>query len=85
MDHAYEGNETLRLVGGLGMTPVAPQKANRKTEWDCDRGTRKRRNGIKRQLFRFNGRRRIFARLEWLDIICFASIHFTPVVKMIKR
>ena len=55
MDRACEGNKTRRLVRDLEMTPVAPPKANRKAEWNCDRETYKRRNEIERLFRRFKG------------------------------
>ena len=54
MDRARGGDETRRLVEEMGMTPVAPPKANRKAE----RETCKLRNEVERLFRRFKGCRR---------------------------
>ena len=85
MDRACEGDETLRLVRELGMTPVVPPKANRRAEWDFDRETYKRRNGTERLFRRIKGCRRIFTRFEKLDVMYAAFLCFALIVEIIKR
>ena len=80
LTRAYERDETLQLVRSLGMTPVVPPKANRKTECDFELRACERGNRNERPFRRLNDCRRIFTRLEKLDMICFA-----PVVEVIRR
>lgn len=84
MDRAYEGDETRQLVLDLGMTPVVPPKANRLVKWDYDRTIYKRRNEVERLFRRLKGYRRIFSRLEKLDVMYRAFLNFALIVDMIK-
>ncbi len=85
MDRACEGDETLRLVRDLEMTPVVPPKSNRRAEWDFDRETYKRRNEVERLFRRLKGYRRIFTRFEKLDTMYAAFLCFALIVEIIKR
>ena len=84
MDRAYEGDETRQLVLDLGMTPVVPPKANRLVKWEYDRTIYKRRNEVERLFRRLKGYRRIFSRLEKLDVMYRAFLNFALIVDMIK-
>ena len=85
MDRACEGDETLELARELGMTPVVPPKSNRRSKWDFDRETYKRRNGTERLFRRIKGCRRIFTRFEKLDKMYVAFLSFALIVEIIKR
>ena len=85
MDRACEGDETLELARELGMTPVVPPKSNRRSKWDFDRETYKRRNEVERLFRRLKGYRRIFTRFEKLDVMYAAFICFALIVEIIKR
>ena len=84
MDRAYEGDEMRQLVLNLGMTPVAPPKANRLVKWDYDRTIYKCRNEVERLFRRLKGYRRIFSRFEKLDVMFRAFLNFTLIVDMSK-
>ena len=68
----------------LGRTPVVPHKANRLIKWDHDRSICKRRNEAGRLFRRLKGYRRIFSRLEKLDVMYRAFLNFDRIVHMIK-
>ncbi len=85
MDRACEGDETLELARELGMTPVVPPKSNRRSKWDFDRETYKRRNEVERLFRRIKGCRRIFTRFEKLDAMYAAFLCFALIIEIIKR
>ena len=85
VDRAYEGDETLELARELRMTPVVPPKSNRRSKWDFDRETYKRRNEVERLFRRTKGCRRIFTRFEKLDAMYAAFLCFALIVEIIKR
>ena len=85
MDRACEGDETLELARELRMTPVVPPKSNRRSKWDFDRETYKRRNEVERLFRRIKGYRRIFTRFEKLDAMYAAFLCFALIVEIIKR
>ena len=84
MDRACEGNETRQLVLDLGMTPLVPRKANRVIKWDYDRPLYKRRNKVQRLSRRLKGDRRIFSRVEKLDVMYRAFLNCALIMNMIK-
>jgi transposase len=81
MDRAYEGDETRLLVLDLGMIPVVPPKSNSITSWEYDRALYKKRNEVERLFRRLKGFRRIFSRLEKLDVVFFAFLHYALIVE----
>ena len=82
MDRAHKSDETCRLVEKMGMTPVAPPKANRKADRDYDRETYKLRNEIERRFWRFKGCRRPFTRFDKLDATFLGFLYLAAVVAM---
>mgnify|MGYP001474891191 CR=1 FL=1 len=80
MDRAYEGDETRQRAWDLGYVPVVPPKLNRLIPWAYDRVMYKRRNEIERLFRRLKGFRRLFSRVEKLDVLFVAFIHFALIV-----
>ncbi len=79
MDRAYEGDETRQLALDLGFAPVVPPHPNRVSPWQYNRAMYKRRNEIERLFRRLKGFRRIFSRLEKLDLMFIAFINFALI------
>jgi transposase len=84
VDRAYEGDQTRQLVLDLGMIPVVPPKSNRLHPWDSDRSIYKKRNEIERLFRRLKGFRRIFSRLEKLDVVFLALLCFALIVEALR-
>jgi len=84
LDRTYESNETRQLVLDLGMIPVVSPKSNRLHPWEYDRALYKRRNEIERLFRRPKGFRRIFSRLEKLDVIFLAFLSFAFIVEALR-
>jgi transposase len=84
MDRAYEGDETRQLALDLGFIPVVPPKHNRVTPWEYNRVMYKRRNEIERLFRRLKGFRRIFSRLEKLDVMFMAFINFALITEGLR-
>ncbi len=80
MDRAYEGNETRQLALALGFMPVAPPLSTRVRPWAYDREMYQRRNEIERLFRRLKGFRRIFSRLEKLDVLFLGFISFALIL-----
>ena len=80
MDRAYEGDETRQLAVELGYVPVVPPKQNRRTPWDYDHARYTRRNAIERLFRRLKGFRRLFSRLDTLDVMFVVVINFALIV-----
>ena len=83
MDRAYEGDKTRGIVETLGMTPVAPPKANRKVKWDYDKDLYKLRNEVERLFRRLKGYRRIYTRFEKFNAMFLGFLNFALVVEML--
>src|SRR5574338_1243137 len=81
MDRAYESDESRHLAVELGYVPVVPPKSNRLAPWEYDRVLYKRRNEIERLFRRLKGFRRIFSRVEKLDVMFVAFINFALIVE----
>ncbi len=84
MDRAYEGAQTKQLALELGYIPVVPPKTNRLEPWEYDRAMYKKRNEIERLFRRLKGFRRIFSRLDKLDIIFLSFTHFALIVEALR-
>ena len=84
MDRAYEGDEMRQLVLDLRLAPVVPPKSNRRNTWQYNKQIYKRRNEIERLFRRLKGFRRIFSRVEKLDIMFKAFINFALIIEMIS-
>ena len=84
MDRAYEGDETRQLVLSLGMIPVVPPKSNRIEPWEYDRALYKKRNEIERLFRRLKGFRRIFSRLEKLDVLFLGFLNFALIIEALR-
>jgi transposase len=84
MDRAYEGDETRQLAFDLGFTAVVPPKSTRVTAWHYSKAIYKRRNEIERLFRRLKGFRRIFSRLEKLDVMFTAFIHFALIADALR-
>lgn len=84
MDRAYEGAQTRQLALELGYIPVVPPKTNRLEPWEYDRAMYKKRNEIERLFRRLKGFRRIFSRLDKLDIIFLSFTHFALIVEALR-
>ena len=80
LDRAYEGDETRHLAVELGYVPVMPPKQNLRTPWEYDRVLYKRRNEIERLFRRLKGFRRLFSRVEKLDVMFIVFITFAFIV-----
>ena len=80
MDRAYEGNETRQLALDLGFAPVVPPLSTRVNPWTYDREMYKRRNEIERLFRRLKGFRRIFSRIEKLDVLFLGFISFALII-----
>jgi transposase len=80
MDRAYEGDETRQVAVELGYVPVVPPKQNRLAPWEYDRALYRRRNEIERLFRRLKGFRRIFTRVDKLDVMFVAFINFALIV-----
>ena len=80
---AYEGDETRQLVLELEMLPVVPPKSNRLTPWEYDKEMYKKRNEVERLFRRLKGFRRIFSRLDKLDVVFMFFIHFALITDAI--
>ena len=83
MVRAYEGDKTRRLDRDLEMTSVVPPKANRKDKWDYDREPYKLCNEVERLFRRLKGYRRIYTRVDKLDVMFLAFLNFALFVEMI--
>ena len=79
MDRAYESNQTRQLALALGFTPVVPPLATRVVPWEYDKELYKRRNEVERLFRRWKGFRRIFSRLEKLDVVFLGFILFALI------
>ena len=84
MDRAYEGNETKQLLLDLGMISVVPPRSNRLHPWGYDHPLYKKRNEIERLFRRRKGFRRIFSRLEKLDVVFLAFLNFALIVEALR-
>ncbi len=84
MDRAYEGNETPRVVLDLGMIPAVPPKSDRLHPWQYDRALYIKRSEIERLFRRLKGFRRIFSRIEKLDVIFLAFLCFALIVEELR-
>jgi len=84
MDRAYESDETRHLVLSLNMIPVVPPKSNLREPWDYDRELYKQRNQVERLFRRLKGFRRIFSRLEKLDVLFLALIYFACIIEALR-
>ena len=84
MDRAYEGQETRHLAVALGFTPVVPPRQNRLAPWAYDRQLYKRRNEVERLFRRLKGFRRIFTRLEKLDVLFLGFIVFALIFEALR-
>ena len=86
IDKACDGNETQQLVFDLGIMPLIPPKVNCISVWTYDREMYKKPNEVEHLFRRLKGFRRIFSRLDKLDVIFRFSIHFALIVdKLIER
>ena len=84
MDSAYQGDETLRLAGQLGYTPVVPPNPNRLVPWEYDRVAYRRRNEIERLFRRLKGYRRVFCRFDKLDVLFVGFIVLALVIEALR-
>ncbi|MBS0485613.1 MAG: transposase, partial [Proteobacteria bacterium] len=57
---------------------------NRLEPWEYDRAMYKKRNEIERLFRRLKGFRRIFSRLDKLDVIFLSFIHFALIVEALR-
>lgn len=80
MDRAYDGDATRQLALELGCVPVVPPKQNRLAPWEYDRALYTRRYEIERLFRRLKGFRRLFSRVDKLDIMFVAFINFALIV-----
>ncbi len=85
MDRTYEGGETRQLALDLRMVPAVPPKANRLTKWEYDRTIHKRRDEVERLFRGLKGYRRIFSRVEKLNLWYRAFLNFALIVDMLQR
>ena len=67
----------------LGFKPVVPPNPNRLQPWAYDRDLYPRRNEVARWFRRLKDFRRIFSRLEKLDLMGTAFIHFALILDMV--
>ena len=65
--------------------PVVPPKHIRLTPWEDDRALSTRRNEIERLFRRLKGFRRIFSRVEQLDVMFVAFINFALIIKGLRE
>jgi len=79
MDKLTRGDETRQLVFDLGMEPVVPPKSNRLSPWEYDRELYKKRNQVERLYRRLKRYRRIFSRVDKLDVIFKFFIQFALI------
>ncbi len=84
MDRAYEGQEPRHLAVALGFTPVVPPRQNRLAPWAYDQQLDKRRNEVERLFRRLKGFRRIFTRVEKLDVLFLGFIVFALIVEALR-
>lgn len=68
----------------LGFTPVVPPLKTRRHPWSFDRMLYRRRNEIERLFRRLKGFRRIFSRLDKLDVMFTAFIHFSLIAEALR-
>ena len=80
MDKAYEGDDTRQLVLALGMVPIVPPKVNRMSPWEYDKQIYKKRNEVERLFRQLKGFRRIFSRLDKLDVVFRFFIQFSLAI-----
>jgi transposase len=66
------------------MIPVVPPKSNRREPWVYDRELYKKRNQVERLFRRLKGFRRIFSRLEKLDVVFLAFIYFAFIIAALR-
>lgn len=78
---AYEGDATRQLALNLGFVSVVLPKSTRVEPWKYKKALYRRRNEIERLLRRLRGFRRIFSRLEKLDLVFIAFIYFARIVE----
>lgn len=79
-----QADETRQLAVELGYVPVVPPTNNRRTPWDYDHARYKRRNEIERLFRRLKGFRRLFSRVDKLDVIFLAFISFAVIVEDLR-
>lgn len=79
MDRAHAGNETIQLGIDFGYIPVVPLPKTRVDPWEYNRERYTRRNEVERLFRRLKGYRRIFSRLEKLDLMFLGFISFVLV------
>ena len=84
MDRAYEGDATRHLALDLGWTPVVPPKSNRITPWEYDNARDRKRHAVARLFRRLKGFRRLFSRVEKLDVMLTGFIHFVLIVEALR-
>ncbi|WP_090745750.1 IS5 family transposase [Candidatus Nitrospira nitrosa] len=84
LDRAYEGDETRHLAVELGYVPVVPPKQNRRAPWEYDRVLYTHRNEIERLFRRLKGFRRLFSRVDKLDVMFLAFINFALIVEGLR-
>jgi transposase len=84
MDRACEGDETRQLARDPGYSPVVPPKRNRINAWEYDQVLCRRRNEVERLFRRLKGFRRIFSRIEKLDRMFCAFIHFVLIIDALR-
>ena len=63
---------------------MVPPKHNRRTPWEYDRALYERSNEIERLFRRLKGFRRLFSRVEKLDVMFVAFIHFALIVEALR-
>ncbi|CUS34008.1 transposase (fragment) [Candidatus Nitrospira nitrosa] len=68
----------------LGYVPVVPPKQNRRAPWEYDRVLYTHRNEIERLFRRLKGFRRLFSRVDKLDVMFLAFINFALIVEGLR-
>jgi len=84
MDKAYKDDETDHLAQDFGFISAVPPKSNRLEFWEYDRAIYRKRNEIERLPRRLKGYRRMFARLEKLDLLFFGFFTFALIVEALR-
>jgi transposase len=84
MDRTYEDNENRQLALDFGFIPVVPPQCNRLDPCPYDKTMFCKRNEIERLFRRINGFRRIFSRLEKLDVQCLGFLVIALIVEALR-